>query len=123
MPIPDFQSLMLPLLRLAAEGEVRVSEAVDRLADDFKLSPEDRSYLLPSTNDFGKSRALGEELSRQSGTDRTDSPRTLSHHGVAAAKCWLRHPSVSTSNFSAAFLSFRNSERRKVNAEMKQKPP
>ena len=48
MPIPDFQTLMLPVLRLAAEGEIRVSDAVDRLASDFKLSPEDRSQLLPS---------------------------------------------------------------------------
>lgn len=47
MPIPDFQTLMLPVLRLAA-GEIRVSDAVDRLASDFKLSPEDRSQLLPS---------------------------------------------------------------------------
>jgi len=41
MPIPDFQTLMLPVLRLAAEGEIRVSDAVDRLASDFRLSPED----------------------------------------------------------------------------------
>ena len=48
MSIPDFQTLMLPVLRLAANGEVRVSDAVDRLANDFKLSPEERSHLLPS---------------------------------------------------------------------------
>jgi restriction system protein len=46
--IPDFQTLMLPALRLASVGELRVSDAVDRLANDFKLSPEDRSHLLPS---------------------------------------------------------------------------
>jgi len=39
---------MLPVLRLAAGGEVRISDAVDRLADDFHLSSEDRSHLLPS---------------------------------------------------------------------------
>jgi restriction system protein len=48
MPIPDFQTLMLPVLRLAAEKEWRVSDTVERLADDFKLSQEDRATLLPS---------------------------------------------------------------------------
>ncbi len=48
MSIPDFQTLMLPVLRLAKDGEVRISDVVDRLADEFALSPEDRSKLLPS---------------------------------------------------------------------------
>ncbi len=48
MPIPDFQTLMLPVLRLAAEREWRISDAVDRLADDFHLSQEERAFLLPS---------------------------------------------------------------------------
>lgn len=48
MTIPDFQSLMLPVLRAAAGGEVRISEVVARLAEDFALSPEERSQLLAS---------------------------------------------------------------------------
>lgn len=39
---------MLPVLRVAATGEVRISDAVEKLADEFQLSPEDRSHLLPS---------------------------------------------------------------------------
>lgn len=39
---------MLPVLRIAAEGEVRISDVVERLADEFALSAEDRSHLLPS---------------------------------------------------------------------------
>jgi restriction system protein len=46
--IPDFQTLMLPVLRIAAEGEVRISDVVERLADEFALSAEERSQLLPS---------------------------------------------------------------------------
>jgi len=34
MTIPDFQTLMLPVLRSAAEGEVRISEVVEHLADE-----------------------------------------------------------------------------------------
>jgi restriction system protein len=46
--IPDFQTLMLPLLRLAENGETRISDAVEKLADNFSLSAEERSHLLPS---------------------------------------------------------------------------
>ncbi len=48
MSIPDFQTLMLPVLRIAAEGEVRISDVIERLADEFHMSPEERSQLLPS---------------------------------------------------------------------------
>jgi restriction system protein len=48
MSIPDFQTAMLPLLKLAAEREWRISDAVDRLADEFKISLEERAALLPS---------------------------------------------------------------------------
>lgn len=48
MPIPDYQTLMLPVLRLAAEGEKRVADVVDRIADQFGLTLEEREELLPS---------------------------------------------------------------------------
>ncbi|AWV18245.1 restriction endonuclease [Methylobacterium sp. XJLW] len=48
MSIPDFQTLMLPVLREAATGEKRIGDVVEHLADEFGLSPEDRSHLLPS---------------------------------------------------------------------------
>jgi len=48
MPIPDFQTLMLPLLRLAGEKEWGIADAVERLAADFGLSQEERASLLPS---------------------------------------------------------------------------
>lgn len=46
--IPDYQSLMLPVLRTAANGEVRIGEVVKRLADTLDLSEEARAHLLPS---------------------------------------------------------------------------
>jgi restriction system protein len=48
MPIPDFQTLMLPVLKLAAEKEWRVSDTIKRLAEDFGLSQEEQTALLPS---------------------------------------------------------------------------
>jgi restriction endonuclease Mrr len=48
MSIPDYQSLMLPVLVASSKGEVRIGQVVDELADQLELSPEDRSDLLPS---------------------------------------------------------------------------
>lgn len=49
MPIPDFQTVMLPLLRFAGDRrEHSTREAVDSLAEDFSLSDEERNELLPS---------------------------------------------------------------------------
>jgi restriction system protein len=48
MSIPDYQSLMLPVLVASAVGEVRIGPVVDELANQLGLSPEERSELLPS---------------------------------------------------------------------------
>ena len=48
MMIPDYQTLMRPVLEAAADKEVRVGEVVKKLADQFGLSEEDRAELLPS---------------------------------------------------------------------------
>jgi len=46
--IPSFQTLMLPVLRDAEAGEVRISETVERLADSFGLSADQRALRVPS---------------------------------------------------------------------------
>lgn len=48
MAVPDYQSLMLPVLRLAATGVRRVPEVAEAIADELALSSEDRAALLPS---------------------------------------------------------------------------
>lgn len=49
MPVPDFQSLMLPLLLLTGDGqEHTMSETIDVMAREFQLTPEERNELLPS---------------------------------------------------------------------------
>jgi restriction system protein len=49
MAIPDFQSLMLPLLKLAGDGNERsIRDSVELLAKQFALSEEERRELLPS---------------------------------------------------------------------------
>ena len=49
MAIPDYQTVMLPLLRLLEdEKEHNIGDAVDSLADKFNLSAEERQQLLGS---------------------------------------------------------------------------
>jgi len=50
MSVPDYQSLMLPLLRYAktCNREIAASEAVDVLARELKLTEEDLREILPS---------------------------------------------------------------------------
>jgi restriction system protein len=54
MPIPDYQTLMLPLLKYAAIGATRVLDAEKKVGEEFGLTPEEREQLLPS----GKQRVL-----------------------------------------------------------------
>jgi len=46
--IPDYQTLMLPVLKLASEGETSISAATEYVSDKFELSKEEREELLPS---------------------------------------------------------------------------
>jgi restriction system protein len=49
MSIPDFQSIMLPLLRATRDGrEHSLQELLDIVASDFSLSEQERNALLPS---------------------------------------------------------------------------
>lgn len=46
--IPDYQSLMRPVLACAAAGETKIGDAVEQLADKLGLTPDERAQLLPS---------------------------------------------------------------------------
>ena len=49
MPIPDYQTLMLPVLEFAGDGQEKtLRETIDAMADRFDLTPEERRELLPS---------------------------------------------------------------------------
>jgi restriction system protein len=49
MPIPDFQSIMLPLLQSCADGQEHgLRETIETLATTFQLTEEERQELLPS---------------------------------------------------------------------------
>lgn len=49
MPIPDYQTLMLPVMRLASDGkEHKFAQAIELLAEEFGLTDDERNELLPS---------------------------------------------------------------------------
>src|SRR5438552_18631628 len=49
MPIPDFQSLMLPIMKVAQDGAEHTARELRKvLADQLGLSEEERQQLLPS---------------------------------------------------------------------------
>jgi len=49
MAIPDYQTIMLPLLQCLTDGkEHNIGEVVDALAEEFQLSAEERQQLLGS---------------------------------------------------------------------------
>lgn len=51
MAIPDYQTCMLPLLRFASDGkEHQLKDAVDHLAKEFGLTPNELQKFLRVAN-------------------------------------------------------------------------
>jgi len=49
LAVPDYQSIMLPLLKIAGDGKDRtLTDAIEELATQFRLSENDRKEMLPS---------------------------------------------------------------------------
>ena len=49
MAIPDYETLMLPVLKVASDGqEHRIRDVIEQLARDFGLTDDERQQLLPS---------------------------------------------------------------------------
>lgn len=49
MSIPDYQTVMLPLLRLVGQrGSISVRDATEQISEEFKLTKDERAALLPS---------------------------------------------------------------------------
>jgi len=53
MSIPDYQSLMLPLLKFTSDGQEHFfPSVVEALAAEYKLTDSERRELLPSGSQF-----------------------------------------------------------------------
>lgn len=48
MTIPDYETLMLPVLKLSAKGEIRIRDCIESLTIEYGLTEEEQNQLLPS---------------------------------------------------------------------------
>ena len=94
MAIPDFQSIMLPLLKLASDGQERsMRSAIEILGREFALTDDELGQLLPSgsTSIFGSRVGWARTYLKQSGL--LESPkRGLFCISPAGSKLLLEKP-------------------------------
>lgn len=75
MTIPDFQTLMLPVLRQLEAGERTVQELHDTLAAAFSLTADDLAQRLPSGRQFTFANRLAWTRSHLKGAGLLESPK------------------------------------------------
>ena len=86
MAIPDYQTLMLPVLRLASDGkEHRFRDAIDTLADEFQLTEDERKELLPSGTQALFTNRVGWARSYMKQAGLLDSPKREKSYSIAAS--------------------------------------
>jgi restriction system protein len=75
MTIPDFQTVMLPVLRDLSRGERTGQETLDALATEFALSPDDLAQRLPSGKQATFTNRVAWAKSHLKGARLVESPR------------------------------------------------
>ena len=87
MPIPDYQSLMLPVLAASLNGEVKIGAVVDALAEKLGLTPEERAELLPSGKQtiFSNRVHWAKTYLGKAGLIEGARPRTFQNHAARPA--------------------------------------
>lgn len=116
MSIPDYQSIMLPLLHFASdEKEHSLREAIDVLAEKFALSKEERKELLPSgrqptfDNRVGWARTYMKKAGLLQTTRR--GCFQISQRGLQVIRANPKQVDVNFLNQFPEFLEFRNAKR------------
>jgi restriction system protein len=111
MPIPDFQTIMLPLLRDLSRGERTGHETVDALASEFVLSAEDLAQRLPSGKQTTFTNRVAWAKSHLKGAGLVDSPRRgvyrLTERGHFVLAEDLPRLTISYLNQFPEYLAFR----------------
>jgi restriction system protein len=75
MSIPDFQTVMLPLLEALADGKVHATRDLNnQLADRFKLTEEERRRRMPSGNKVFNNDRVGWAKARLKAAGLIDNP-------------------------------------------------
>lgn len=116
MAVPDYQSLMLPLLQFAADGvDHTLAQAADVIAEKCALSEEDRNEMLPSGGQrklfnriaWSRSYMVKAGLLEASGRGKF----RITDRGLAALKTKPRKINVEFLNQYPEFVNFRTGGR------------
>lgn len=123
MAIPDYQSIMLPLLKfLGDRKEHSLREAIEYLADEFGLSDDERKELLPSEQQFTFDNRVGWARTYLKKAGLVNSTKRayfkISDRGVQVLKA---NPETINIKFLEQFPEF--IEFRKTKKEKKEKKP
>jgi len=116
MAIPDYQTLMLPVLKAAADGsEHQMKNLIAALINSYDMTEEERTQLLPSgtTHVFGSRVAWAKTYLKQAGLLK--SPRRgifqISEEGQKLLSTKPSHIDNDTLNKYPAFRDFRDRSR------------
>lgn len=118
MAVPDFQTIMLPLLKFASDKEEhRLREAIEHLAQQFKLSESERKELLPSGTQarFGNRVGWASTYLRKAGLlESTDRGRFhITMRGIELLSTQPQEVNLSVLEQYPAMQEFRNSSRQR----------
>jgi restriction system protein len=120
MAIPDFQSIMLPLLKFAADGQEHTArEAVQYLAGQFNLSPDELEQKLPSGRQTTFDNRVAWARAHLKMARLLESPKRGSFQITARGKATLaQNPERINIRFLEQFpefIAFRNADKAKDN--------
>ena len=121
--IPDFQTLMLPALMLAADREEhKFSQAVEALADQFKLTTDERNEFLPSGNQAVFNNRVGWARSYLKQAGLLTSPKrgffTITTKGIELLSRNPKRVDISVLNQYPEFIEFRYRKKDKAELEI-----
>ena len=116
MPIPDYQTLMLPLLKVAeSKKECTLKEAIEILAVEFNLTEQERAELLPSGQAFLFSNRVGWSRTYLKKAGLLDSPKrgtfSITPRGLTLLKTIPDRIDNKTLKQYPEFLEFQNYKR------------
>ena len=133
--IPDFQTLMLPLLTVISDGkEYSMRQIEDILAEQFGVTKEERSILLPSGTDFIFKNRVGWAKTYMKKAGLIDSFKrghiTISEKGIEVIKSRPATINVKYLKQYPEFLAFQIPQKKEttdieeeINGEEKQQNP
>lgn len=111
--IPDFQKIMLPLLKQIKDGkEYKLDEIVDLMAKEFKITEDERRELLPSGQTFIFGSRVGWARTYMKKAGLVDSPKRgcleITKRGLSVLKQNPNEINIVYLRQFSEFLAFQN---------------